>query len=185
MDVSLASLWLPILVSTVAVFFVSSLAWMVLPHHQKDINAIADEKAWFEHLKQHDLPPGTYMWPGCASQEKTKSPEFQTRYSAGPWGSINILPGKPNFARNLACVFLIYLIVSMFVGYITAEARYAAAGFFSVFQVAAATAVLAYCAGSIPGAVFMGKPGRFMATDFIDGLVYGLLTGVVFALLWP
>ena len=45
MDVSLASLWLPILVSAVAVFFVSFLAWMVLPHHKKDINAIADEKA--------------------------------------------------------------------------------------------------------------------------------------------
>ncbi len=185
MDVSLASLWLPILVSAVAVFFVSSLAWMVLPHHQKDINAITDEKAWSEHLKQHDLPPGTYMWPGCGSSDEMKSAEFKARYSAGPWGSMTILPDKPNFARNLACIFLFYLIVSMFVGYLAAQARLAGAGFMPVFQVAGATAVLAYCAGSIPNAVFFGKPGRFMATDFVDGLVFGLLTGVVFALLWP
>ena len=70
MDVSLASLWLPILVSAVAVFFVSFLAWMVLPHHKKDINAIADEKAWSKHLKQHDLPPGMYMWPGWGQTRK-------------------------------------------------------------------------------------------------------------------
>ncbi len=73
----------------------------------------------------------------------------------------------------------------MFVGYLAAEARLAGAGFLSVFQVAGATAVLAHCAGSIPNAIFFGKPGRFMATDFVDGRVYGLLTGVLFGLLWP
>ena len=73
----------------------------------------------------------------------------------------------------------------MFVAYITAQARSAEAGFLSVFQVAGATAVLAYCAGSIPNAIFFGKPGRFMATDFVDRLLFGLLTGVVFGFLWP
>ena len=53
------------------------------------------------------------------------------------------------------------------------------------FDVAGAAGVLAYCAGSIPGALFFGKPGRFILTDFIDGVLYGLLTGVVFAWLWP
>ena len=34
--VELTSLWLPILLSTVALFFLSFLAWTVLPHHKPD-----------------------------------------------------------------------------------------------------------------------------------------------------
>ena len=125
------------------------------------------------------------MWPCWRSGEDMKSEEFKARYDVGPWGSINILARKPNFARNLALTFLFYIIVSIFVAYITSLARSAGEAFLPVFRVAGATAVLAYCAGSIPNAIFFGKPGRFILTDFIDGVVYGLLTGAVFALLWP
>ena len=84
-------------------------------------------------------------------------------------------------------VFLFYIVAGLFVGYITSLARPLDAEwtFRQVFRVAGATAVLAYCAGSIPNAIFFGKPGRFVLTDFIDGLVYGLLTGAVFGWLWP
>jgi hypothetical protein len=98
---------------------------------------------------------------------------------------MNIVGSKPNFARNLILTFVFYVIVGLFVGYITANARAAGAAFLPVFQVAGATGVLAYCAGSIPNAIFFGKPARFVFTEFVDGVVYGLLTGVVFALLWP
>lgn len=36
MAVALIDLWMPILGSVVVVFFVSSFAYMVLPHHRKD-----------------------------------------------------------------------------------------------------------------------------------------------------
>lgn len=45
-------LWLPILCSTVIVFFASFLAWMVLPHHKKDVNVLPDENALLEQLKK-------------------------------------------------------------------------------------------------------------------------------------
>ncbi len=181
----LPQLWLPILVSAVVVFFASFLAWMALPHHKKDVKMLPDEPALVEHLKQLNIPPGTYMWPNCQSAAEQSSDEFKARFNAGPWGSINILGAKPNFARNLVLTFLFYILVGVFVGYITAQARGAGAGFLPVFQVAGATAVLAYCAGSIPNAIFFGKPARFVLTDFLDGLVYGLLTGLIFAWLWP
>jgi hypothetical protein len=183
--VPLIDLWLPVLVSAVVVFIAASVVWMVLPHHKKDIRTLPDEKALTDHLRQLNLPPGTYMWPGCKSGENMKSEEFKARYNAGPWGSINILGGKPSFARNLALTFLFYIVVSIFVGYITRLASGPGEAFLAVFRVAGATAVLGYCAGGIPQAIFCGKPGRFVLTDFIDGVVYGLLTGVVFGLLWP
>lgn len=184
MDI-LPQLWLPILVSAVVVFAASFLAWMALPHHKQDVKMLPDEPALTNHLKQLNIPPGTYMWPNCQSPADQKSAEFKARFESGPWGSMNIVGSRPNFARNLVLTFIFYVVVGTFVGYITANARAAGAAFLPVFQVAGATAVLAYCAGSIPNAIFFGKPGRFVFTEFIDGVVYGLLTGIVFGLLWP
>jgi hypothetical protein len=181
----LSQLWLPVLVSSVIVFFASFLAWMVLPHHKKDVKSLPDEKALMDQLQKLELLPGTYMWPCCESGQDMKSAEFKARYDAGPWGSINVLGQKPNFARNLVLTFLFYVLVSIFVGYITFLAWSAGSAFLPVFRVAGATGVLAYCAGSIPNAIFFGKPGRFVLTEFVDGVVYGLLTGATFALLRP
>ena len=183
MDI-LPQLWLPVLVSAVVVFILSFLDWMVLPHHKADVKVLPDEKVLTDHLRQLNLAPGMYMWPNCSGAER-KSAEFKARYDAGPWGSMTVLDRKPNFALNLFLVFVFYVLVSVFVGYLTANARAAGAAFAPVFQVAGATAVLGYCAGAIPGALFFGKPGRFMLTDFIDSLVYGLATGLIFAWLWP
>ncbi|MHC4090672.1 MAG: hypothetical protein ACYSVY_10425 [Planctomycetota bacterium] len=176
MDV-VAQLWLSILVSAVIVFTASFLAWMVLPHHKKDVKPLPDEKALTAHLQKLNV--------GCGHGQDMKSEEFKARYDAGPWGSMNILDAKPNFGRNLVLTFLFYILVSLFVGYITLLARPAGSEFLPVFRVAGAAGVLAYCAGSIPNAIFFGKPGRFVLTEFVDGVVYGLLTGATFALLWP
>jgi len=177
--------WLPIIVSAVVVFIASSLAWMVLPHHKADVRALPDEAELTAVLEKLKLPPGTYMWPNCEDAREMSSEAFQARFEAGPWGSINILPDKPNMGKNLAGVFLFYLVLSVLVAYVTGEAREPGAGFAPVFQIAATVAIIGYCFGSIPNAIFFGKPLRFMVTDFVDGLVYGILTGIVFAALWP
>ncbi len=182
---TVADLWLPILVSSVAVFFASFLAWMVLPHHKADIKFLPDEKSFDQYLTSLNLAPGTYMWPGCNSADDMKSEEYKQRYAAGPWGSLNVRETQPSFGRNLVLVFICYAVISTFVAYLTSQARSEGATFASVFQVAGATAVLAYCAGQVPGAIFFSKPCRFFCTDMIDGVVYGLITGAVFAWLWP
>lgn len=178
-------LWLPIVVSSALIWVVSAIVWMVLPHHKADIKALPDEKGFIAALAPLNLSPGIYMYPGCGEGESMSSPEYQARYNAGPWGSININPGKPNFGANLMLVLLLYIILGVFVAYITGQARAAGAGFMPVFQIAGATAVMGYCVGQVPGAIFMGKPTRFIITDLIDGAVYGVLTGLTFAFLWP
>lgn len=183
--VTIGSLWLAILVASVAVFFASFLAWMVVKHHDKDVQALPDEKALTNHLNTLSLRPGFYMWPNCANREDMNSQEFKERYAKGPWGNLTVIPQQPSFGRNLLLTFLCYVIVSVFVAYLTGQARGPGAGFMEVFQVAGTAGILAYCAGSIPNAIFFGKPGRFVLTDFVDGVVHGLVTGVVFAWLWP
>ena len=178
-------LWLPILVSAVVVFIASMVIWMVLKYHNQDLQTLPDERALTDHLQTLNLPPGLYMWPHCGHGQDMKSAEFQARFAAGPWGSINIVGRKPSFARNLVLTFIFYIVVGIFVGYITALARDPGATFLEVFRVAGATAILGYCAGSIPGSIFMGTPRRFVLTSLIDGIVYGLLTGATFGLLWP
>ena len=75
----LFSLWMPILVSAVAVFIAAFLAWMVLPHHRSDWSKLPDDKAFVEALRSLGLPPGQYMFPYAAEGAEMKSPEFKER----------------------------------------------------------------------------------------------------------
>jgi hypothetical protein len=183
--VPVVQLWLPIVLSAVFVFIASFLAWMVLPHHKKDVKRLPDEAAFARQLEQMNLPPGTYMWPQACTAEEMKSDEFKQRYAKGPWGSLNVLGKQPNFGMNLVLVLICYLVLGLFVAYITGLTLAAGAEYLTVFRIAGATAVLGYCFGSIPNAIFFGKPLRFVITDLADNLVYGLVTAGTFAWLWP
>lgn len=181
----LAQLWLPIIVASIVVFFVSFLIWMVLPHHKKDILPLPDEKAFTDTISATNLSPGLYMWPHNCTADGKPVDDAQARYAAGPWGSINIIGKSPNFGMNLLLTFIFYIVVSVFVAYLTMQARPFGSGFLPVFQVAGTAAILGYAAGGVPHAIFFGIPTRFRMTELMDHLAYGLLTGAVFAWLWP
>lgn len=182
--ISTMDLWLPILVSAVVVFFASALAWMVLPHHKPDIQKLENEDAFTAALKGQGIKPGCYMFPGCDSASM-KTDEGKARYKAGPWGTLSLQAGPPNFGRNLATVFVFYLVVGVFVAYLAHFAPSAGSDFKGTFRITAAAAMACYCLGGIPGGIFFGRSLRAMAMDFIDGFVYALLTGAVFGFLWP
>jgi hypothetical protein len=181
----LAQLWLPILVSAVAVFVASSIAWMVLPHHRADIQKLPDEPATVTAVTRFGIPPGFYMWPNCATPEEMKSQEYKDRYAKGPWGTLTIIGARPNFGLNLTVLFLVYLIISVATAFVTGAASPPGASFGDVFPVAAVMAVTAYTMGAIPGGIMTGRPRRFLVTDFVDCVVYGLLTAAIFGLMWP
>ena len=187
--VPLTDLILPILIATVCVFFASSIMWMLLPHHKADIKFLEDkESGYIEAIKSLGIKPGLYMYPGC-DHSKGKSDErkneIKERWDAGPWGMLTVYPGKPSFGMNLVKTFIIYLVISIFVAYITGIGTRPGAQYMEVFRVAGTTAILGYCMGSLCGDVFMGKPTRFMVTSFIDGVIYALITAGVMASMWP
>jgi hypothetical protein len=187
--VNLTELWMPILIATVIVFFASSIMWMLLPHHHKDIQFLEDkESGYVEAVKSLDIKPGLYMYPGCdhsKSKSDEKKNEIKERWDAGPWGVLTVYPGKPNFGMNLIKTFIAFLAITVFVGYITGIGIAPGSDYLHVFRVAGATAVLGHCMGGLCGSFFMGKPTRFIITDFIDGVVYALITAGIFASMWP
>ena len=54
-----------------------------------------------------------------------------------------------------------------------------------VFHTVALIAFLAYAAGQLPAAIWMGKPWSIAAKEVLDGLIYGLVTAGAFGWLWP
>ncbi len=50
---ALIGLWLPILITTVVLFFASFLAWVISPHHKPDIRRWPDEDRRIHSCQQH------------------------------------------------------------------------------------------------------------------------------------
>ena len=184
-SVGVSSLILPILVSAVVVFVASAVIWMALPHHKKDLRFLPNESEFDAAIGPLNIEPGFYMFPNCEHARDMKSEAFQTRWKSGPWGTITVMGSAPNFAINLAKSFVSYLLVGLFVAYLTGLALGPGAAYMEVFRVSGAAAVLGYCMGSLANDAFLGKPNRFILTCFIDGVVFALLTAGVFAAMWP
>ncbi|MCA8950669.1 MAG: hypothetical protein KDE27_14300, partial [Planctomycetes bacterium] len=81
---TLAALWLPILLSAVFVFVVSSVIHMVLPLHRKDFGGVPDEAAVRAALRAAEIPPGQYMIPHAGSMQAASTPEFLAKMKEGP-----------------------------------------------------------------------------------------------------
>lgn len=180
----LLSLWLPILVCTVVLFFASFVAWALSPHHKPDIKYLPDEDALFAIIKAQNLTPGQYMFPKCEHSD-SKNPEMVARYKAGPWGLLRVWPGEVNMGKNMAATVAAFLVITIVIAYLAAIALQPGAEFIKVFQFTGTAGVLAHTAGGVIGEVWFTKPLRAKVMDFLDGAVYGLLTGLIFALLWP
>lgn len=186
MDVSIIDLWLPILGSLVVVFVASSLAHMVLPHHRKDWGKAPNEDALLEFVRANDIKSGQYMFPSCQNFNELKDPEVKKRYEAGPHGTLRVWEGMPNFGRNLGLTSLLYIVISVFVAYLATMAiKGPNPDFILVFRFTGTAAVMAYCLGFVGNTIWFGQPLKPFLNDLADGIVYGLLTGAVFAWLWP
>ena len=80
--VSLASLWLPILLSAVVVFFASSIMHMLLPYHRSDYRQLPDEDKILTALRSTTLTRGLYVFPFCTHKDM-KSPEVMEKFKQG------------------------------------------------------------------------------------------------------
>ena len=79
---TVVSLWLPVVLSTVAVFFLSFAMWMVLPHHKADWRPIPKEDDAMNALRDAGVGSGQYTFPHCASKELWKDPDFIKKFEA-------------------------------------------------------------------------------------------------------
>lgn len=184
MSVSLMSLWLPIVLSAVAVFVASSLVWMVLAYHNHDWKKLPDEGPARDALS--GVGPGQYTIPHAADNKAREDEEWLAKCKEGPNAFITVLPsGMPDMGPMLGKWFVYCLVISGLVAYVAGATLTAGAPAMKVLQVTSLTAFLAYGGGAAQGAIWFGHTRGRALRDTLDGLIYGLITAGLFAWLWP
>lgn len=182
----LSVLWLPLLLSAVFVFLVSSVLHMLVPIHKGDWQKLAGEDAVMDFLREQGVRPGQYMFPACGDMKDMKSPEQIAKFSRGPVGHLTIIPsGPPSMNKSLVQWFLHTLLVGVFVAYLCHHALAPGASYLAVFRLAGTSAFLAYGVGVISDSIWKGQPWCTTLKFVFDGLVYGLVTAGTFAWQWP
>jgi hypothetical protein len=184
--VSLAALWLPIVLSGVLVFVLSSIIHMVLGYHRSDYTRLPNEDAVRAAIRSGNPAPAQYIIPYLAGPKEMESPEMKQKLAEGPLGVLNIRPaGAIGMGPSLVQWFVYSLIVSGLVAYVASHALPHGSPYLHVFRIVGAVGFLAYAAGQLPAAIWMGKPWSIAAKEAFDGLLYGLVTAGTFGWLWP
>lgn len=184
--ITLAALWLPILVSAVFVFIASSLIHMVLQIHAKDYAQIPDEDGFLARLRSSGVKPGQYMFPGCKSMKDLGTPEMQAKFAAGPIGTLIVRPGGGSgMGKALFQWFLFCVMAGVFVAYLTGLAAAPGAEGMRVFRIAATAALFGHAFWCVHDSIWKGIAWSTTARFLFDGLIYALVTGATFAWLWP
>jgi hypothetical protein len=182
--VAVTELWLPILVSAAFVFIASSIIHMVLPIHKGDFRKMPGEDKILAEMRGQGVGPGSYMFPCAGSMKDMSSPEMVEKCRIGPVGFLVVVP-SPGMGKSLVQWFLYSILIGAFVAYIGGLALDRGAAYRAVFHLTGAAAVLAYGARPIPDSIWKGQQWSITFKFVIDGVVYGLITGAVFAWLWP
>jgi hypothetical protein len=184
--VTLGALWIPIVLSAVLVFILSAIVHMVLRYHASDYSKLPNEDAVRAAIRAGNPRPAQYIIPYCATPKEMESPEMKQKYAEGPIAVLNLkAPGYQGMGPMLFQWFVFTLVVSLFVAYVAAHTVPAGTVYLEVFRVVGSIAFLAYGAGQIPAAIWMGKPWSVALKELFDGLLYGLVTAGTFGWLWP
>lgn len=181
---TLIDLWVPILLSGVAVFFISFVMWMVLPHHRNDWSAVKDEDALMDHLG--DIEAGMYMFPHCGSPEEMKDPAMIEKRDKGPSGMLTIMPRGPlNMGATMFKSFLYNIIIAVLVAYVASIVIPLGDPGGVVLQLTSTVAFLGFAGAHGWYVLWFSHKGSVVAKSVIDGLVYGIACGLIFMLCWP
>jgi hypothetical protein len=184
--VFLTSLWIPILLSAVVVFVVSSIIHMVLPYHRNDVRKVPKEDELIAALRGLDVPPGDYAVPCAGSLAAMKDPAFVEKMRKGPIAFITVVPGaEPSMAVPLFLWFLYSVLVSVFAAYIAGRALPAGAHYLQVFRFVGASAFMGYSLALLQQSIWYKRNWGTTLKSVFDGLVYALLSAGVFGWLWP
>lgn len=183
---SLPSLWLPILLSAVAVFLVSSVVHMLLRHHRNDFGQVGGEPDVMAVLARGNVAPGTYMFPWANSMEAMKDPAWLEKRTRGPAGILTIMPaGMPGMAKNLVQWFVYSVVISLLAAYLASRALPVGARGAEVFRFTATVAFLGYALAMTHESIWFSRRWSVTAKYWFDGLLYAAATGLVFMWLWP
>jgi hypothetical protein len=184
--VSLFALWLPILLSAVATFVISSVIHMVLKYHNSDFAKLPDEEKIMDALRPFQTPPGEYVYPHCTDNKERGSEAFKKRIAAGPVGFVTVLPNaEPGMGASLVQWFIYSVVVGIFAAYVARLSLPAGTEYQLVSRVTGAAAFMGYGLGLLQNSIWYKRSWAATGKSVFDALIYALFTGGVFGWLWP
>lgn len=182
----LHALWLPIVVSSVIVFIVSSLIHTVLPWHKGDYPKLPDEEKFRAAVRPLAIPPGDYMVPRCNSMQEMKTPEFNEKMVQGPVVIMTVLPSaRMTMTGSLVGWFIYSLVIGVFAAFVAGRALDPGVGYRPVFHFVAVTAFACYSMALVQMSIWYHRGWRLTLVSMFDGLIYALMTAGTFGWLWP
>ncbi len=184
--VSIMALWLPILLSAVFVFIISSLIHTVFGYHANDYQKLPDEEKIAEALQPFNIPPGDYVTPKPANSKDMKSEEYQGKLNKGPVVFLTVLPNGPfNMTSNLIQWFVYSLLIGIFCAYVAGRIYGPDAYYLDIFRFVGTTAFLAYSMALIQNSIWSYRSWSATFKFVFDGFIYALFTAGTFGWLWP
>ena len=182
----LFSLWLPILLSAVFVFILSSVIHMVSPWHKNDYPMMENQDAVMDALRPLNIPPGDYMVPRAKDMKDMRSAEFVAKMKKGPKVIMTVLPaGMPGMAKNLIGWFVYSVVVNIFAAYVASRAVAPGAAYLQVFRFVGTVSFVGYALALWQMTVWYNRSLSTTIKSTVDGLIYALVTAGTFGWLWP
>lgn len=184
--ISMSHLWLPIVVSAIAVFVASSLLHMVLTYHHSDYRPLSNEDEVRAAITRGGATAGQYILPHGVGMQAMKDPVILKKMAEGPNGFIILRnPGLPSMGAALSQWFVYTLVLSGLTAYLASLAVAPGTARGAVFHFVGIIAVLGYAGALTQQSIWRSEPWAVTLKHTLDGVVYALVTGAVFALMWP
>jgi hypothetical protein len=184
--ITIAALWLPILLSAVIVFIASTIIHMGPLWHRGDYPPMPREPEVLNALRPFAIPPGDYFIPRASGMQEMRSREFKEKLSQGPVAVLTVMPnGLMSMRRNLVQWFAFLIVVSVFCAYIAGRTLPVGTPYPRVFQIVGATGFIGYTLALCELSIWYRRSWSLTAKAALDGLIYGALTAGTFGWLWP
>ena len=172
---SVIELWLPILAAGIAVHIASTIAWIVLPHHKPEWPPLKTKDSLMDWLKGQGVDSGQYFVLSKEGEENENDP------SAGG-GTLILWENPPNMGANIGFTIATNLAISFLIGYLASMVLQPGAESLLVFRFTFVAAFLVHVMGGVMHVIWFR---RKLLMDTLDGLAYAVITGAVYAALWP
>jgi hypothetical protein len=177
----IAPLWLPILLSTVALFFGGFLSWMILGLHFHDWVKLPNEGPVLDTLRGESIPHGNYMVPGATSMKEMGAPEHQAKFQDGSAYVLSVFSPR-NMGQNLGLTICFDLLASVCLAYLAALALKPGADFATVFRFVSTASLMTFLFAMLPHAIWFRVR---IVGHVVESVAYSILVATIFAALWP
>lgn len=184
--VDIAALWLPIVLSSVIVFILSSIIHMTPLWHKNDYPRMKEEDKVMDALRPLAIPSGEYIIPRAADAKEIRSPEFVEKMKRGPVMMLTVWPNGPaKMGTSLAFWFIYCVVIGVFCAYVSGRALPPGAHYLQVFRFVGTTGFLGYSAALWQASIWFHRPWNETLKSTFDGLLFALFTAGTFGWLWP